>query len=178
MRRYFLLSCSFLLIILSACGFGSNLSVGSPLDLGSSTENSVTVNITLELDSVGQVWLAATFMPLEPDTHVYSKDLPRGGMNGLGRPSLLELGPGTQMEAVGPLTESVPANETDLDGLRIYPAGPVTLRLPVSLPAGNGWVEEIVSITYMACGNGSCRPPVIGKIISIRVPTTGSLVKP
>lgn len=178
MRHYFLLSCSCLLILLSCCGISQDLEVGSPLDLGSSTENSVTVTITMELDSAGQVWLAATFTPLEPDTHVYSKDLPRDGVEGLGRSSLLELPMGSQMEGEGPLTESIPADETDLDGLLVYPAGPVTLRLPVSLPTGDGWVEEYVSVTYMACGNGSCRPPVIGKIIRIRVPGANSILRP
>jgi hypothetical protein len=178
MRRYIHVICSLLLVISSACSLRPNLGVGSPLDLGSSTENSVAVAITLELDSAGQVWLAATFTPLEPDTHVYSKDLPRNGVDGLGRPSLLELVPGSQMRAVGPLVESILANETDLDGLLIYPAGPVTLRLPISLPPGDGWVDENVSITYMACGNGSCRPPVIGKIIPVRVPGAELGMKP
>ena len=82
------------------------------------------------------------------------------------------------MQAIGPLTESTLADETDLDGLLVYPAGPVTLRLPVVLPPGDGWMEENVLVTYMACGNGSCRPPVIGKIISIRVPGAESVLKP
>jgi hypothetical protein len=166
------------LLILTACATKPDLRPGSPIHLASFTENSVTIAISLELDPAGRTWLAATFTPLDPDSHVYSKDLPRDGVNGLGRPTLLELVPGSQMQAAGPLTESVPADETDLEGLLTYPAGPVTLRLPVSLPPGSGWIEQSVSVTYMACVNGSCSPPVIGKIVYIRIPGAAAILEP
>ena len=166
------------LLFIASCGSKPNLRPGAPLTLASFTENSVAVNISLDLDTNGETWLAATFTPMDPDSHVYSKDLPRDGVDGLGRPTLLELVPGSQIQAVGPLTESIPADETDLEGLLTYPAGPVTLRLSVSLPPGNGWVEESVSVTYLTCGNGSCSPPVIGKIVSIRVPGANAIPKP
>ena len=53
--------------------------------------------------------LAATFTPNDPLFHVYSKDIPRGGVNGLGRPTLLELAPGSKMQAAGPLSASAEA---------------------------------------------------------------------
>ena len=109
---------------------------------------------------------------------MYSKDLPRDGVDGLGRPTLLELVPGSTLQSTGVLTESVAAGETDLGGLMVYPAGPVTLRLPVTLPPGDDPVDEQVSVTYMACGNGSCYPPVIGKIIDIRVPGVDAIRQP
>ncbi|KAF0106359.1 MAG: hypothetical protein FD146_2625 [Anaerolineaceae bacterium] len=167
-----------LLLLLAACGSQPDLKPGSPINLASFTENSVTVTLSLELDSAGQAWLAATFTPDDPEGHVYSKDIPRDGVDGLGRPTLLELAPGSRMQAAGPLAESVPATETDLEGLLVYPAGAVTLRLPVSLPPGNGWIEESISVTYMACGSGSCWPPVIGKIVLVRVPGADAILKP
>ena len=170
--------CFCFLLFIASCGSKPNLRPGAPLTLASFTENSVTVTINLDLDTSGETWLAATFTPVEPDSHVYSKDLPRDGVDGLGRPTLLELVPGSQIQAVGPLTESIPADETDLEGLLTYPVGPVTLRLPITLPPGDGWVEESVSVTYLTCGNGSCSPPVIGKIVSIRVPGANAIPKP
>ncbi len=166
------------LLLLSACGSQPDLKAGSPLKLTSFTENSVTVTIALELDSTGQIFLAATFAPTDPTFHVYSIEIPRDGVNGLGRPTLLELTPGSQMQAVGPLTASAEATDTDIDGLPVYPPGPVTLRLPVTLPAGSGWVEDNISLTYMACGSGVCMPPVIGKTVSVRVPGAEAISKP
>jgi hypothetical protein len=166
------------LLLLTACGSKPDLKPGSPLPLASFTENSVTVTLALELDSAGQVWLAATFTPTDPAFHVYSMDIPRDGVDGLGRPTLLELAPGSRMQAAGPLTASAEATDEDIDGLPTYPAGPVTLRLPVTLPPGAGWVDESVSITYMACGNGSCWPPVIGKIVPVRVPGAEAIPNP
>jgi hypothetical protein len=52
----------------------------------------------------------------------------------------------------------------------VYPRGPVTLSLPVELPPGAEWVEDELSVTYMACSSGQCKPPVVGKVIPIRIP--------
>jgi hypothetical protein len=54
--------------------------------------------------------------------------------------------------------------------LFIYPVGEVILTLLVELPQGDGWYDEQVSITYMACKDGRCYPPVEAKIIPVRVP--------
>lgn len=167
-----------LLLFLAACASPPNLEPGSPLTLASFTENRVTVALFLELDSAGQVWLAAEFAPSGPDIHLYSMDIPREGVNGLGRPTLLELPPGSRMQAVGPLTASAEAAASDPDGLPLYPAGPVVLRLPVALPPGEGWIEDSVSVTYMACAAGSCYPPVIGRTIAVRVPGADVLRRP
>ena len=56
------------------------------------------------------------------------------------------------------------------DALLVYPAGPVTLSLPVILPEGKGWVQEQVSITYEACSDMTCLTPVIDKLVPVRVP--------
>ncbi|MDD2920646.1 MAG: hypothetical protein PHQ36_00005, partial [Anaerolineales bacterium] len=120
----------------------------------------------------GQVFLSATFTPVEASLHLYSKEIPRSGVDGLGRPALLELAQDSTIKANGPLIESAPAQSL-LSGpqdLRVYPAGAVTLSLPVILPAGKNWINEKVIITYMACTDYGCRPPVEGKIIPIRIP--------
>jgi hypothetical protein len=167
------------LFFLTACGSKLHLAPGSPLTLASSSENSVTVSLALEMDASGQTWLAATFTPENLDCHLYSKATPLDGVNGLGRPTLVELVQDSKLQAAGPLTESVTAQESDeAAGLYEYPTGPVTLRLPVILPPGAGWVDENISVTYMACGGGACLPPVEGKVIPVRVPGAGSVSEP
>lgn len=144
---------------------------GKPIALASFSEKFVDVSISLEHASNGDAVLSATFTPSQ-DHHLYSKDIPIKGLEGLGRPTLLELTEESQMTARGELIESVPAQEPDFEPkeLLVYPAGPVTLKLPVELPPGSDWLEDQVKITYMACSAYQCKPPVEGKIVSIRIP--------
>jgi hypothetical protein len=167
-----------LVFYLSGCGSFSAPAVGDTIALAAFSESRVSVEIVLELDESGGAWLAATFLP-EEGYHLYSKDLPRDGMDGLGRPTLLELVPGSQIEPAGELSESVMVlAEDDPDALPVYPAGEVILRLPVRLPQGAGWYDEQVSVTYMACHTGTCCPPVVGKVVEIRVPGAEEVQNP
>lgn len=166
------------LLLLTACGSKPSLKPGSPIKLSTFTDNSVTVSVTLEVDTAGKTFLAATFTPSDPTFHLYSIEIPREGVDGLGRPTLVEPAPDAKMQAAGPLTASAEATDADIDGLPTYPAGPVTLRLPVTLPAGSGWFDDNLSVTYMACGSGVCMPPVIGKIIPVRIPGADDISNP
>ena len=158
------------LLLLTACGSGQRLAPGSPIYLADFRESQVSVTITLEEDASGQVYLAALFTP-EQGGHLYSKDIPATGVEGIGRPTLLELTSGSQLTATGELSESVASVPLDgSPGLLVYPAGPVTLRLAVELPEGEGWFDEQISLTYMACADGSCFPPVVEKLVPVRVP--------
>ena len=74
------------------------------------TENYVNVSITLERVDEGEALLLATFTPTEQDAHLYSMELPKEGINGLGRPTLIELPPGASMQPAGDLQESVASN--------------------------------------------------------------------
>ena len=163
----------------ASCAPKATLAPGSSLPLASFTENSVDVSIALTRDAQGILFLTATFAP-PPDCHLYGKDLPRTGVDGLGRPTLLELAANSKMQALGALIESVPAvaEDFELATLPVYPIGPVTLSLPVALPAGNEWVEDEVSVTFMACTENACKPPVVGKIVQIRVPGADVLSNP
>jgi hypothetical protein len=140
------------------------------------TQNSVTVEIRLEGDEQRGLVLAASFTPLEPGYHLYSKDLSRTGINGAGRPTLLEIvtaGSGG-LQAAGELAESVAAIPEVTEGFDepfwVYPAGPVTLRLPVSRAPGMapGAATEL-AFTYMTCSGANCLAPVISKIISVNL---------
>lgn len=143
----------------------------APTKLAEFTENDVHVSIQLETTKTGGYILSATFTPPE-GFHLYSKDIPRGGVDGLGRPTLLELPAEAKMQAAGELTESLAAETPGFEPkeLLIYPAGAVTLSLPVTLPTGGDVsIEDMVSVTFMACRPTGCRPPVVGKIIHVRI---------
>ncbi len=81
------------------------------------------------------------------------------------------------MQAIGPLTESVPSYVSSADPsiTLIYPDGPVTLTLPVRLPAGRALAADEISLTYMVCSAVDCKVPVIGKIIPIKIPGADAL---
>ena len=160
------------MFLISACS--SQDRVSTPLSLATVTENDVEVSIHLEGNANGGYVLSATFTP-QPGLHLYSKDIPITGVEGLGRPTLLEVPSESHMKPLGELIESVPAEVPNFEPreLLVYPAGAVTLSLPVELPPGNDWVEDVVKVTYMSCSETGCKPPVVGKLVSIRIPGTG-----
>ena len=161
-------------ITLVACASAPNM----PIQLASFTENDVSVSISLELPSAGNYYLAATFTPPQ-GYHLYGKDMPVHGMNGLGRPTLLELTMTSQLKALGSLRENVSAEKQYFppNELPVYPPGAVTLSLPVKLPPGKNWVNDELKVTFMACSTNQCKPPLEGKIVSIRVPGAGMFDK-
>jgi hypothetical protein len=164
-----------LAFFLSAC---VSLSSGfvSPHRLAGFSQNSVTVAIVLQQEASGKIYLSATFTPVNGD-HLYSKDIPRDGIYGEGRPTLLELTPQPGMRSIGALTASVDDEVASMgmDALLVYPSGPVTLRQQVVLSAGKGWYDDQVSITYEACSQTTCKEPVIGKLVRVRLPRMGQL---
>ena len=170
MKRFFLVS--LLVSLLSTSCFRPSITTDRvSLPLASFTENNVDVLIRLEDDQQGGVILSASFNPPE-GYHLYSKDTPRIGLNGLGRPTLLELPANSLMTASSELMESVKAQVPDFEPreLLVYPVGAVTLSLRVELPQGDEWADDFVSVTYMACSDTLCYPPVMGKLVPIRVP--------
>ena len=162
-------------LFLSACA-SSVPGFVSPQRLAMFSQNSVSVEIALQQDASRKTFLIATFTPIRGD-HLYSKDIPRGGIYGEGRPTLVELTPQSGMRAIGALTASVydEVSSMGMDALLVYPAGPVTLRLQVSLPVGRGFYNDQVSVTYEACSQTTCKTPVIGKIVRVHLPRTGQI---
>ena len=160
-----------------SCAPQPSLARGQTLKLAAFSENSVAVVVQLGRTASGEVTLSATFTPLEAGFHLYSKDLPRSGVDGLGRPTLLELTPNAKMQACGALAESIASYVAVAGpgGLPTYPAGPVTLSIPVYLPPGHGWIDDEISLTYMACSANGCKAPVQEKIVPIKVPGADAL---
>lgn len=141
-----------------------------PLELALQTQNGVQVALRLVYDDEGQALLEATFTPEEADAHLYSKDLPLEGLDGLGRPTRLDLPEGSPLQARGDLQESAAAESLvvspDLPALPVYPAGPVTLRLPVTLPP-EGADSAQVLISYMVCTPRGCNKPVVSQAVDL-----------
>ena len=145
------------------------------LELATATENKVEVTIRLERGNNNQFFISATFTPQDPSLHLYSKDIPKTGIDGLGRPTLLELSENSPMQAASELTESAipqPPITPPLE-LLTYPAGAVTLSYQILLPEGSNWINDEVIVTYMACDEQGCRPPVQQKPIAIKIPGNG-----
>jgi hypothetical protein len=160
------------LLGITSCRPAPILEPGQTLELARSAENKVEVTIALFRDESGNFILSATFTPQLLNMHLYSKEIPRNGVGGVGRPTLLELAKDSALKANGELVEKIAASQTPLDSseLLVYPAGPVTLSLPVLLPDGNGWVNDDVIVTYMACDDYGCRAPVEQKPIAVKIP--------
>jgi len=166
--------CVFLLAMsLAVTSVACTPGLSEPISLVSFTENYVDVSIYLTRNAEGSYILSGTFTPPE-GYHLYSKDVPRNGVSGLGRPTLLELTAHSHIKSNGELIESVKAEKPDFEPkeLLVYPLGTVTLSLPIKLPSGKDWIDEEIKVTYMACSASLCKPPVVGKVVSIRIPGT------
>jgi Disulphide bond corrector protein DsbC len=139
------------------------------------TENGVHVNVALEQDRNGVGVLASTFTPIDAQVHLYSTNLPRTGLNGAGRPTLVEVPMQPDISTIGSLTANQPVILDRFATLNtafpIYPDGPVTLRLPIVIASGDEPVPTTISVTYMACSStGFCLPPVENKLIAVSIP--------
>lgn len=172
-KKYSLL----VLVIFMLCTACTNLfqqPVQVPLVLANFTENSVNVILQLDRDVNGQFYLSAEFIPSD-GYHLYSKDIPITGVDGLGRPTLFSLAETSQLISTGELIESVQAQVPDFEPkeLLVYPLGAVTLRMPVNLPAGDAWLQESVLVTFMACSDVGCKPPVMQKEVIVQIPSLG-----
>ena len=144
-----------------------------PVPLNTFTKHGVTVDLALETDSAGQAILAARYTPLREHFHLYSKELPRVGLHGAGRPTLLELPPTSSLQTLGPLTADLPSQDYQIEGFPqpfpIYPEGPVTLRLPIA----GAEVRATLLLTYMSCSStGICLPPVEAEPVALALPGT------
>ena len=136
-------------------------------------EHEVAVEMALERDQSGKAWLVGTYTPSRTTFHLYGKDLPKTGIHGVGRPTLLELVSSPSLRPAGPLVadQSTVALHVAALGLTfpVYPEGAVTLRLPVTLTTKDTATAEL-SVTYMACSDRTCLAPVIDRRITVRIP--------
>jgi len=136
-------------------------------------EHEVAVEIALERDRAGKMWLVGTYTPSRAGFHLYGKDLPKAGIHGVARPTLLELVSSRSIRPAGPLVADRPTIDFPVAALGstfpVYPEGAVTLRLPVTLTGRDGATAEL-SVTYMSCSDRTCLAPVIDRRITVGIP--------
>ncbi|MEM7336869.1 MAG: hypothetical protein AAF490_32650 [Chloroflexota bacterium] len=136
--------------------------VPATYELGTFSKNSVDVTISLAVTAVDQATLISHFAPDEPELHLYSKDLPPSGIQGVGRPTLLLVESGA-LTISGETSADVATTDhyfpTFDEPFALYPDGPVTLSVPVAI--GDGTPETTLNLVYMACSSsGGCKAPV------------------
>jgi thiol-disulfide isomerase/thioredoxin len=145
-------------------------------ELAAFSQNGVRVIVALERDSRGQAWIAASFRPVAADVHLYGASLPTNGIDGLGRPTRLTLSPSDVWRVNGPAVADRLEQDLRFDQLDcvlpVYPAGPVTLRVPVTLNAVPAAADAAIHVTYMGCSDAGCLPPVVERRVPLRLPAT------
>lgn len=113
--------------------------------------------------------LEATYTPDEPGYHLYGTELPPLGVDGLGRPTRLEVG-GAATATAAPAPDRPSRPEPVAGASRpvpVYPPGPVTLSLPTRLaPTG----VPRVWVSYAACSATACLPPVTHEPVDVTPP--------
>jgi len=135
----------------------------------------VTVQIDSAWDDDDTLVVRATFTPGDTGFHLYSTSLPLEGLEGLGRPTLVEVSEPERFSEVGELT----ADKTTVDLAQetlnltfpVYPDGPVTLYLPLRFRSADDAANPVsLKLTYMACSDQTCHRPVTGAEVQVIAP--------
>ncbi|MDA5279318.1 protein-disulfide reductase DsbD family protein [Streptomyces sp. Isolate_45] len=159
------------LTALTACG-GQPPAADAPAPVTRFTENGVTVALSVSAWQASKGTLTAVFTP-EDGFHLYSTELPATGIEGVGRP--------TAMNVTGALTaEGEPkaaskVSDINLPGVDapvpVYPDGPVTVTLPVRAGADG---DATVLFGYASCSTREgCTIPVTDHPVRLRVTGDG-----
>jgi hypothetical protein len=122
------------------------------------TETRIWLNLLRSDPTRGQLRLR---LEPPPGFHLYGLDLPVGGVDGVGRPTVFQLSP--PLTAIGPVHPNRQTSDLIVAGLSrpvpVFPTGVLVLRQEVRLPpAGLDRVQ--VTISYAACSPSVCLPPV------------------
>jgi len=135
----------------------------------------VRVELSAAWSTDGLLVIRGIFTPDDAGFHLYSSSLPKAGVNGLGRPTLIEVADPTEFSDVGPLVSDKRVqthfDKTTNSSMQVYPDGAVTLYKGVrfsSLPTSATNIP--VQLTYMTCSKARCYSPVEGAIAEITVP--------
>jgi hypothetical protein len=147
-------------------GLTASCGKDAPAVAGAAERNGVRVEVRFDGDLTGDGAVLVTFTPQQQGFHLYSTDLPAQGVDGIGRPTRVELTGG--LSATSAATADRSPVRLAVAGVSrpvpVYPDGAVTLRLPVSRSAGGGAAAAVVG--YAACSTQACLPPVSG----LRIP--------
>ena len=143
--------------------------------LWEAAENEVSVTVEVVRHPAGQLQLLAKFTPTREHFHLYSKDLPKSGVEGLGRPTLIEIvSPFGAIRPTGALTAYQPTHDLSFESLGlifpVYPEGAVTLGLPFEFISADGVDSVELSVTYMSCSDQICLAPVVDRRFTVNIP--------
>lgn len=163
-----------LVVLLVGCGANTPYPT-APFEvvkpLATTGGNAVSVELRLERDAAGVLLLAATYTPEYSDFHLYSTDLAATGIEGTGRPTRLVVLDAPAGQVLGVAQADQPVELLTIEGFPhafpIYPAGPVTLRQPISITSPTSLT---LSLTYMACSSTACLTPVVDERLVVSVP--------
>lgn len=159
---------------LAALGCAALVGCGSDGDHPVADEQSVAtaeftdggVHVALSLGTGERPALVARFRPVKAAFHLYSAHLPVGGVQGLGQRTIVR--PAGALRAAGPMRMSAPVHDLLIKPLHltlpVYPNGPVTARMTVRR-GGNGPYR--VSVSYAACSDRVCYPPVKNHVVEL-----------
>jgi hypothetical protein len=142
----------------------------APASAGSAERNGVRVEAVFEAAPGGDGAVRVTFTPQQQGFHLYSSQLPARGVDGVGRPTKVEVG--GALATTGPVTADRDVIQLQVPGVSrpmpVYPDGAVTLRLPVHRASSGGAASAVVG--YAACSAQTCLPPVAGLRIPLALP--------
>ena len=135
------------LLLLTSCGHEDGTRSGRVTRGGVSVRAELTGNR-----------LSVTFAPQRHGFHVYSVDLPVGGIQGLGVATRVQVSGG--LASTGEAQPNRPVRQLSYPSLHltlpVYPDGPVTVRQAVRRTDGT----PRLMVTYAACSESLCLPPV------------------
>ena len=155
--------------VLAALAFAATVH-RRPHDVGFSDSG---VSVAMHLSGDGSK-LLTTFTPQRPGFHLYSVGLPADGIEGLGRPTRVEVA--GALRSRGRLTAESPVRMLPMPGtdvtFPVYPDGPVTTELPVAVDA-HGAAKVLVS--YAACSPQECLMPVMGHPVELNAGTLATM---
>ena len=139
-------------------------------------DSGVRVEITVEPAEDTAV-VTARFVPVADGTgwHLYDVSMPKTGIDGVGRPTLLEFPAESGVVVEEPPSADVASHKLTIEMVGtydVYPAGPVTITQRIRLPAGDGSEVSVpAKLWYMLCTDLTCLRPVSGKSLEVSLPT-------
>lgn len=158
-------------ITLSLAGCASRTNATPGILTAAFDESGVAVSVRYSAPGNGNAAsLIVSFAPDKTGFHLYSLTMPDDGVQGLGRP--IRVAVSGRLAATGPLTADKPIRTIrpaglDVD-LPVYPDGPVTVTMPVSVVGGSSTTAH-VAISYAACSAMTCLAPVTRKPVEFTI---------
>lgn len=134
----------------------------------------VKVELSSAWSDDGMLVIRGIFTPDDAGFHLYSCEMSKQGVDGIGRPTLIEVEAADVFTEIGPLVSSTTAishhDETLNMTFSFYPDGAVTLYLPLRLASPSQAPAQLpVKLTYMSCSDMRCNAPVEAAVAEIPI---------